>query len=312
MPTPAAGTEVSRPKSGLGAIGLSLCALLAGTAAFALTLELSRRPDIAAGLALNHRALAAIACAGLILGFVGILMYGRNRRAAAPASPASPAAAASPATDVQRAATPAAPVTTAAAPSSAAPAIAALSESLLSVVGSRTGFRALVAADAAMADCNRDAIDLAVALGRAGKQVMIVDWRTDAASVSAELGLSANAGLTELLRGEAAFVDVVRRAPGSTAHIIPPGSPAGLDMERLDAERVNLVLDALDQAYDCILVVAAHADARELFEGTQGRFDAGILIADAAGAAKSAPPKAGRFLGFEVSGIAILHHLRTR
>jgi succinoglycan biosynthesis transport protein ExoP len=318
----ATGSDVSRTgqRSAVGAIGLSLCALLAGAGAFAVTLQLARRPDIAAQLTRfewDYRTVAWIVCAGLSLGFVGLLLLSRRLTKPARAKSAAqeqPDRAASAgrgaARDAGRSqrATPALPMS---GPTVAKPAanegIAALASSLLSAAGNRgSGFRTLVASDAKSSDCNREAIALAAALSEADKQVMIVDWRTDAAGVSAELGLAGQRGLAELLYSKAAFVDVVRRAPGFRAHVIPPGLQASLDMELLDRERLNLVLDALDQAYDCILVVAGYADARDLFEGLQGRFDAGILFTGAGQSASA--PRANEFLGFEVSGIPILHH----
>ena len=83
-----------------------------------------------------------------------------------------------------------------------------------------------------------------------------------------------------LLQGRAKFEDVVARVPGSGAHFIPAGT-AVLDRDTLlDPDQLNLTLDALDTAYDHIVVVARNDVAHALFEAILGRFDAGIIVSE--------------------------------
>ena len=74
----------------------------------------------------------------------------------------------------------------------------------------------------------------------------------------------------------------------------------------LDADRINLVLDALDEAYQQIIVMGRYNEARQLFQTIEGRFDAGLIVSNQAMAAEP-----NVFLGFEVSDIEIVHHVRA-
>ena len=68
-------------------------------------------------------------------------------------------------------------------------------------------------------------------------------------------------------------------------------------------DQLNLTLDALDTAYDHIVVVARSDVARALFEAILGRFDAGIIVSEPKRRAK--PDVPGTFLGFEVADIEL-------
>ena len=75
--------------------------------------------------------------------------------------------------------------------------------------------------------------------------------------------------------------------------------------ELLDPDQLNLALDALDTAYDHIIVVGRTQAARALFEAIQGRFDAGVIVADGKRRASKLPDAPGTFLGFEVTDIEL-------
>jgi septum formation inhibitor-activating ATPase MinD len=149
-----------------------------------------------------------------------------------------------------------------------------------------------------------DAIELAKAMAQGGADVMLVDWSPEGDGLTDGLGLENKAGLNELLQGRARFEDVVTRIPASGAHFIPAGV-AVLDRDMLlNPEQLNLTFDALDTAYDHIIVAARYGVARALFEAILGRFDAGVVIGDGRrrGGVKEAP---GTFLGFEVADIEL-------
>jgi hypothetical protein len=112
--------------------------------------------------------------------------------------------------------------------------------------------------------------------------------------------------LNDLLRGEANFGDVIQRMPGSDAHAIASGNPLDQPVEALDADQLNLVLDALDEAYDYIVVTGRHDSARQLFETIEGRFDTGIVVAEPRKLAQVIDDPADTFLGFEVADIDIV------
>ena len=148
----------------------------------------------------------------------------------------------------------------------------------------------------------------ASALGRAladkGLTVMLIDWSLDASGISEALGQPAWPGFSELLEGQLGFEDVVRALADSDVQLIPSGKAVTTREDGLDADSLNFALDALDDVYEHIIVVARSEPGRALFEAIEGRFDNGIMLVDAA-TGQPAPPPAGSFLGFEVDGISL-------
>ena len=95
--------------------------------------------------------------------------------------------------------------------------------------------------------------------------------------------------------------------PDSNVHYIyATGEPA--HKELLNEESLYLVLDALDEAYDHVIVTGRYNDARALFEAIQGRFDAGMTVAEAS--VGTPPSNDDSFLGFDVADIEIIHYVR--
>ena len=58
-----------------------------------------------------------------------------------------------------------------------------------------------------------------------------------------------------------------------------------------------MLLDALDDAYDHVVIAGGREAVRDLFTTIEGRIDAGVVVADGEGAATP-----GNFLGFNVAG----------
>jgi tyrosine-protein kinase Etk/Wzc len=166
------------------------------------------------------------------------------------------------------------------------------------------GFRTLITGETDGIDAGAAGVDLAKALAEAGADVMLVDWCTDGHGVAEAIGAQTQPGLSELLQGTVRFEDVVARVPGSAAHLIPAGSAALSPQVMLDPDQINLALDALDTAYDHIVVVGSNHAARALFEAIQGRFDAGVIVSEGKRRAKLSEPP-GTFLGFEVADIEL-------
>ena len=182
--------------------------------------------------------------------------------------------------------------------------VAALANQLLVRPPDIGGFRTLITGETDGVDAGAAGVDLAKALADAGPDVMLVDWSSDGHGVAEAIGAQTRPGLAELLRGKARFEDVVARVPGSAAHLIPAGTGAMSPDAMLDPDRVNLTLDALDTAYDHIVIVGSNQAARALFEAIQGRFDAGVIVSEGKRRAKLAEAP-GTFLGFEVADIEL-------
>lgn len=168
----------------------------------------------------------------------------------------------------------------------------------------RKGHRTLLVADGI--DGASEARDMITSLATAGRRCVLVDWSRDGKGLAASLGVPTRPGMNDLLDGRASFDDVIVRLPESDVHCIAAGS-APVDPARpLDAGWINLVLDALDEAYDHIVVVAQLDEARNLFETIEGRFDAGIVMSDRRSQGSTINAGPGVFLGFEVTEIYIV------
>lgn len=180
-----------------------------------------------------------------------------------------------------------------------------LAELLLERAKVGTGFRTLVTGTALSAVAADQALALAEAMAAAGAEVLVVDWTADGEGLARALGWSEQAGLAELIDGSASFERAIRRVPGSRVHALVAGSDLPAYPGAIDTDRLNLILDALDEVYDQIVVTGRHGEARMLFEAIEGRFDAGVTV----GAARRDEPRKGAartFLGFDVDGLLVV------
>ncbi len=168
----------------------------------------------------------------------------------------------------------------------------------------RKGHRTLLVADGI--DGASEARDMITSLATAGRRCVLVDWSRDGKGLAASLGVRTRPGMNDMLDGRASFDDVIVRLPESDVHFIAAGSAPADPARPLDAGWINLVLDALDEAYDHIVVVAQIDEARSLFETIEGRFDAGIVMSDRRGQGSTINAGPGVFLGFEVTEIYIV------
>ncbi|MCC7254159.1 exopolysaccharide transport family protein [Hyphomicrobium sp.] len=172
--------------------------------------------------------------------------------------------------------------------------------------GGLSGTRTLITGSADVFSLAREAADVCRRLADRGLTVIMVDYSLNGSGVAEPLGQPAWPGFNELVDGRARFEDVVRSLRDSEVHLIPCGR--GLDDadEPLDADSINFLLDALDDVYEHIVVVARTEPARRLFEAIQGRFDCGVtIVTGATQKARVRAEGAGSFLGFEVDGIAL-------
>lgn len=174
------------------------------------------------------------------------------------------------------------------------------------------GYRTLVAGESELLGVGSHATELGRALTDLGQSVILIDWSPEGEGVANAAGLPSTAGMAELLAGTATFEEVVKRLPGSEVHLIAAGDFEEDEAASPDPDRLNLVLDALDEAYDQIIVAARNESARILFETIEGRVDCGVLIADPhrMNPAPKAPP--GSYLGFEVADIDLVRYDRQQ
>lgn len=168
----------------------------------------------------------------------------------------------------------------------------------------QTGLRTMLASAADAAATAAVARETAIAMRESGAHTLLIDASMDVPGLAAELRIAGSPGFAELVRGEAKFADVVRTLHGTDVHVIAAGHarrPLDPDAE---ADQLNMILDALDEAYDQILIVAKTEPARILFETIQGRVDRGVIVEES-GAEPPFPAKAGTYLGYVVSDIEL-------
>lgn len=182
--------------------------------------------------------------------------------------------------------------------------IGPLSRRLIGNSETSGGYRSLVVSEAPGQAAREEATDLAAALCAAGKQVALVDWSLDGRGIATGLGVRAMPGFMDLIEERATFDDVIQRLPDGDVHVIACGSPQSGG--NLDTERLNLVLDTLDEVYDHIIVTGTDEAARVLFLAVEGRFDACVTVGDKRADDRRVAPETETFLGYHVTDIDLL------
>jgi hypothetical protein len=172
------------------------------------------------------------------------------------------------------------------------------------------GYRTLVAGETDLMGISGHGVELAKALADIGQSIILIDWAPEGDGVSHALALSAGPGIAELLAGTATFEQIIRRMPGSDAHVIGAGTFEESDALAPDADRLNLILDALDEAYDQVIIAGRTETARIFFETIEGRVDCGVLIADPARSSAVLQDPPGTYLGYEVADIDLIRYDR--
>ena len=189
--------------------------------------------------------------------------------------------------------------------------IAVLSDRLLSLHGEQRSQRTILAGASASVDPSAEAVELVRAMARSRLNILLIDWSLDGTGVAKLLGEPIGPGISELLDDKARFADVIGRVPGSAAHMIASGVGLVSASGRGDVDRLNLLLDTLDEIYDHIVVAARFNAARDLFETIEGRFDAGVLIGEPPPHSDARAVAGSTFLGFEVESLKIIRLART-
>jgi hypothetical protein len=172
------------------------------------------------------------------------------------------------------------------------------------------GYRTLVAGETDLMSVSGHGIELAKALADLGQSVILIDWAPEGDGVSHALEMPAGPGIAELLAGAATFEQIIRRMPGSDAHVIGAGAFEDADALAPDPDRLNLILDALDEAYDQVIVAGRTDQARTFFETIEGRVDCGVLIADPSRSGPVLKDPPGSYLGYEVADIDLIRYDR--
>ncbi|MGH1419843.1 MAG: exopolysaccharide transport family protein [Hyphomicrobiaceae bacterium] len=188
--------------------------------------------------------------------------------------------------------------------------IAGLMAHLNTVSPGTGGFRTLLAGETNTINAGSEAVDLAMMFSEAGSNTILIDWSADGEGALQKIGLPISPGMTEILSGTANFEDAIKQVPEGSLHVIACGEGLEDPAVALDPDQLNLVLDALDEAYDNIVVVGRYDAARSLFEAIEGRFDAGVTVGEEKGKVAVIQDPPGTFLGFEVADISLVRFER--
>ena len=98
-------------------------------------------------------------------------------------------------------------------------------------------------------------------LSDSGLRVILLDLTSSSAAAFPMLETGQKPGITDLLAGEASFADVIHGDLYSQGHVMPTGNG---DSARAMAaiERLPIILDALSNVYDMIVIECGPTDAR--------------------------------------------------
>ncbi|MFK8251437.1 GumC family protein [Ancylobacter terrae] len=102
----------------------------------------------------------------------------------------------------------------------------------------------------------RCALALARSLAGPDKRVAMVCLDVHATTLGELMPDARAPGLADLLFGVATFSEAIHREPSSRCHVIPPGRGAGEVGGLVASERLTLILSALQQTYDHVVVAA--------------------------------------------------------
>ncbi|AYD00514.1 exopolysaccharide transport family protein [Neorhizobium sp. NCHU2750] len=104
---------------------------------------------------------------------------------------------------------------------------------------------------------------LARAVAETARTVILVDLTGSACPTRLMAEHDRLAGITDLLCGETAFGDAIHRDRLSDAHIVPQGVSDVVRAMRA-ADRLTIIIDALSDAYDLVLIECGPADIASL------------------------------------------------
>ena len=99
--------------------------------------------------------------------------------------------------------------------------------------------------------------NLARTFAQNGGKAIAVDADPDSDELAEAFMAGTGLGLSDLLSGQAAFTDAVTRDPLSGLHILRQGAQATEMQGLFSSKRMDYLLDALDQAYDVVILNAA-------------------------------------------------------
>jgi uncharacterized protein involved in exopolysaccharide biosynthesis/Mrp family chromosome partitioning ATPase len=121
-----------------------------------------------------------------------------------------------------------------------------------------------------------NAVALARLVAEEGRKIVLIDLTGSACPTRLMTETADLAGITNLLAGEVPFTETIHADRLSDAHIIPQGD-ADPVLAMRGIERLQMIIDALANAYDTVLIECGPADAVAISRVTRAR-DTKIII----------------------------------
>ncbi|MBI1384567.1 MAG: hypothetical protein GC150_06630 [Rhizobiales bacterium] len=165
------------------------------------------------------------------------------------------------------------------------------------------GLRVMVSAYERAADGASEAVGLAVACARSGRQSLVVGWGSAGEVLARRLGVSAAPGIHEILEGTIGFEEALCVDPRSGLFILVMGGSANGRPAAYPRDQIEMLFDALDESFDTITILAGQDSGRRLLEALDGRIDAGVVVVDERRRGGRAV-EAG-FLGYDVADLPV-------
>ncbi|MDH4440115.1 MAG: exopolysaccharide transport family protein [Rhizobium sp.] len=125
------------------------------------------------------------------------------------------------------------------------------------------GTRAAFAISPSGDDGSAGTVTLARELAGRGRRVVLIDMTGSACPTHLMTARADLPGITDLLTGEAAFADCIHPDRDTSADIIPQGN-ADVRQAMRGADRLSMIVDALADAYDLVIVECGPAHAEGL------------------------------------------------
>ncbi|WP_455272021.1 GumC family protein [Rhizobium herbae] len=121
-----------------------------------------------------------------------------------------------------------------------------------------------------------NAVTLARLVAEEGRKIVLIDLTGSACPTRLMAQTADLAGITNLLAGEVPFTETIHADRLSDAHIIPQGD-ADPVLAMRGIERLQMIIDALSNAYDTVLIECGPADVNAIRKVTRDR-DTKIII----------------------------------
>ncbi len=134
----------------------------------------------------------------------------------------------------------------------------------------------LVCSSAAEEGRTTTAVNLALALGEGGRNVVIVDGDLRGPGVAAVMGLDAGPGLGAVLSGTAELNDALRASPAHQVSVLPAGDAPGNPTELLGKGSTRTLFEHLGDRFDYVIIDSPPLTVKDA--GLLAAYAEGVLI----------------------------------